>query len=1236
MPTNKKRKQARLGQQVVPQEPLAKKRKLKRGKGSDEPVPLTPVQHAVLDQYYPQLLTLRDYVLLKLPATSRIRRRKITSTGSSSAVSNGQITEIERVVGQVLDTTLVGVAQQTKSIPDKRWEQWETYASQKGDESHVTLSDGLTGARFSQSEIVEFVIWMMFSKSKKTGTWPKHLLCDGFRRDHSSRLQAQSRIRTTNIPDMISIYPNQRVELLKQSPWPEILKLLGNSGDRIMMDLLLDSAMFLPVGSCQGNYYQISGQPLYDTQLLAASNEDAKQISTGFQRSTAEINFVRNRMLYARPALNARGLVHFGLRHIHVLNRSPYVKPNAEPASDANALASKNDANTLRIMMYIFPRQFGLHNAFNSKVDFSETSQRLKDYTLREDEILNKFGELAGDEIRRKKANPKRLRGKARDLVRKLQILHSRCSYSKLLQHYCPVNDGLDPKEVSHVRRDKTPKPSKGVEGKSLKRNTQPQAHLSSAQMLVELSSSTSQVSAFCQSVLSKLVPDEFWGTGSVQEHNKKVVMKKVDQFIHLRRFEAMYLHEVMQGMKVQYIVISCGRIKVADILQITDIGWLAPERLMAHKTSQTDIQKRLELFHDFLYYVFDSLLIPLIRSNFYVTESNTHKYQLFFFRHDVWKYVAEPAMAAVKLKMFEEVSVDAAMKILGSRALGFSQVRLLPKGNSIRPIMNLRRRMVTNGNSKILGPSINTILGPVHTMLQLEKYMNPTKLGSTMFSVGDIYKRVKGFKSGILRAAKPLYFAKVDVQAAFDTIPQSAIVGLLDSIPQQRSYRIAKHAEISSKRLDGSADSATMRKSKPARKWLSTALKDRDTSTFLQQLENQPQTAQKKDTVFIDSVVKKEYDTSQLLQLVASHIQQNLVKIGKKFYRQKKGIPQGSVLSSILCNYFYADLELHVLKFLDADDCLLLRLIDDFLLITTDRSKAARFVETMHRGVPEYGVQVNPAKTLVNFDLEVNRATVSKLDGSGGSNDDAFPYCGTLINSKTLDITKDRDRGKITDSTALKRVAPARDEEEENLALRKRSKTSNSENGTAFYNSLTVEFTRVPGQTFERKLLNAFKIQSHLMFLDTSHNAAATVLSNLFSAFVETASKAWAYARCLSSSSTSATKASKQNTNTNNNKNDKGQKDPTARLMIRAVAKLVDVAFLLAQSKARRARYPGYICDVRRNEVAWLAYHAFLRVFGRKQARYGEVLAWLRAEINKLSSLKDIRTGRVRGVVDL
>lgn len=122
------------------------------------------------------------------------------------------------------------------------------------------------------------------------------------------------------------------------------------------------------------------------------------------------------------------------------------------------------------------------------------------------------------------------------------------------------------------------------------------------------------------------------------------------------------------------------------------------------------------------MYYVFDSLLIPLVRSNFYVTESNVHRYRLFYFRHDVWRSIAEPAMAELKVKMFEEVNVDDALRILDSRQLGYSQIRLLPKRTSVRPIMNLRRRMITSKDKKVLGQSINSILGPVYNMFKLEK----------------------------------------------------------------------------------------------------------------------------------------------------------------------------------------------------------------------------------------------------------------------------------------------------------------------------------------------------------------------------------------------------------------------------------------------------------------------------------------------------------------------------------
>jgi len=89
--------------------------------------------------------------------------------------------------------------------------------------------------------------------------------------------------------------------------------------------------------------------------------------------------------------------------------------------------------------MYIFPRQFGLHNVFTSVVDRRRTTQILHDYTLREEEIAKKFPRKDEKEQRAANHIPKRLRGCLSLLVRRLQVHHSRCGYSAMLQHYCPV-----------------------------------------------------------------------------------------------------------------------------------------------------------------------------------------------------------------------------------------------------------------------------------------------------------------------------------------------------------------------------------------------------------------------------------------------------------------------------------------------------------------------------------------------------------------------------------------------------------------------------------------------------------------------------------------------------------------------------------------------------------------------------------------------------------------------------
>jgi len=225
-------------------------------------------------------------------------------------------------------------------------------------------------------------------------------------------------------------------------------------------------------------------------------------------------------------------------------------------------------------MKYIFPRQFGLHNAFTSEVDPNETVQPFKDYTLREQEISRKFlnkratcGRVPQPQV------PKRLRGGPLKLVQQLQRLHGRCSYTELLSHYCPtgISNSRCRSRVSWDRKfqiagcsEKPPAEQLDVvtsdfvtqvsgPGSSLDNHSSNQQPAPSAPgtSLVELATPNAEVSAFCRASLSHVIPNGFWGEGASGKKNREIFMNSVDRFIRLRRFESLSLHVVCQGHKV-------------------------------------------------------------------------------------------------------------------------------------------------------------------------------------------------------------------------------------------------------------------------------------------------------------------------------------------------------------------------------------------------------------------------------------------------------------------------------------------------------------------------------------------------------------------------------------------------------------------------------------------------------------------------------------------------------------
>jgi hypothetical protein len=110
------------------------------------------------------------------------------------------------------------------------------------------------------------------------------------------------------------------------------------------MDMLTECAIFLPVDEKSANYYQLSGPPLFDLQPITAANTTfAQPHPTGRltdlpteERTPSQVAFVRSRMFYAKAALNAKGGIRFGMRHIRGLTFVSSLQILAEPHGRCN------------------------------------------------------------------------------------------------------------------------------------------------------------------------------------------------------------------------------------------------------------------------------------------------------------------------------------------------------------------------------------------------------------------------------------------------------------------------------------------------------------------------------------------------------------------------------------------------------------------------------------------------------------------------------------------------------------------------------------------------------------------------------------------------------------------------------------------------------------------------------------------------------------------------------------
>ncbi|KAG5342247.1 hypothetical protein C0989_004091 [Termitomyces sp. Mn162] len=705
------------------------------------------------------------------------------------------------------------------------------------------------------------------------------------------------------------------------------------------------------------------------------------------RRTPVEINLVRTRLFYGRPQrLPKSNSVIVGLPAKHILNRiyPSYERlPKIDPEQYVDPDPKEQLKHARHLSKYVFPRQYGLNNPF--VVAHSRNSAfYAPDYMDRETEIKS-LGPCK---------TPKRLK-EILTLLESMIWRHKKCGYVPLRDKVCPskLQSTTESKQLDlsvilecvseqSILLSQMP-PSIGNSSIDSNGNpiqpfgsTQAERHARAKPRFADFACPFFEVYRYVVLVTKSVIPKAFWGNGS----NFKLVMKYVEEFIQCRRFETLTLHHILHGFSTS----ACD--------------WLMPPGEPARRQSRvsvSDALKRRELLEEFIFWYFDSFVSCLLKNNFYITETSAFRNHVLYFRHDDWATMCAPLIERLSSNTFLKMSDAEANEVLRQRNLGFSFVRLLPKETGVRPIVNLARRKSIQRGYQLSELSINQILQAAFQILTYEKYNQPARLGASVFSPDDIYMKIKDYKARLPRnpdgTLPQLYFVKVDVQACFDTIEQSKLLDILRDLISEDMYMRQKYGQVQ------------MMTGYIKRTYVAKAIPEGEHPHFLT-------TAAKlagvlRNTIFSDQIVYPYAQKREILALLEEHITENIVKIGSNYYRQTIGIPQGSILSALLCCFFYGDMEKRFTNFSDDAKSVLLRLIDDYLFITTSRTKAIQFLAMMSQGHPEYGCFISKDKTLTNFDYEAQILNVVE------AKQQRFPWCGYLIDMKNLSVTVDYQR---------------------------------------------------------------------------------------------------------------------------------------------------------------------------------------------------------------------------------
>ncbi|XP_057565963.1 telomerase reverse transcriptase isoform X5 [Hippopotamus amphibius kiboko] len=580
--------------------------------------------------------------------------------------------------------------------------------------------------------------------------------------------------------------------------------------------------------------------------------------------------------------------------------------------------------------------------------------------------------------------------------------------------------------------------------------------------------------------------------------HNERRFLRTVKKLLSLGKHGKLSPQELTWKMKVQ------------------DCAWLRGSS-GARCIPAAEHRLREAVLGRFLCWLMGVYVVELLRAFFYVTETTFQKNRLLFFRKRIWSQLqhigVRQHLDRVRLRELSEAEVRRHQE--ARPPLLTSKLRFVPKPGGLRPIANMGYVVgarTSRGDKK--AQHLTSQVKTLFAVLNYERVQRPGLLGASVLGLDDIHRAWRAFVLP-LRArgpAPPLYFVKVDVAGAYDALPQDRLVEVVANVirPHENSYCVRQYAVVRR------AARGHVRKS--FKTHVSTFT---DLQAYMRQFVEHLQAAGSlRDAVVIEQSCSLNEAGSSLFELFLRLVHNHVVRIGGR---------------------------------------VLLRLVDDFLLVTPHLTQAKAFLRTLVRGVPEYGCLANLRKTVVNFPVEDGA-----LGGAAPLQLPAhclFPWCGLLLDTRTLEVRCDH-------------ASYAR---------------------TSIRASLTFNQGFKAGRNMRRKLLAVLRLKCHGLFLDLQVNSLETVFTNVYKIFLL---QAYRFHACVLQLPFHQPVG----------------RNPSFFLRLVADTASRCYALLLARNAGMALGAQGAGGPFPSEAAHWLCLHAFLLKLARHRAAYSRLLGALRA----------------------